>query len=167
MPDNVRNFLDLSTGHLMTATRELLDAQALSITTYPNEYGWLVRVPSEDSVLDLKSYPQDLLECMALARKKACDYILFDRDAGTDVDLMFYEDDHTTTVRVQISEIVEYHFDMPVTQEQLNLVKAYPDELEDHAKAYFAEVGAKPEWVVSVHDRSVNHIDISRCRDQS
>ncbi|KZL17668.1 hypothetical protein PsAD2_03004 [Pseudovibrio axinellae] len=158
MSDNVRNFLDLSTGHLLPSTRDLLDGELLSIRMFQHEYGWLLPTLSEDHP-DLGAIPSDLLACIALARKRSCDYILFDRDASPDDDLIYYDDNHIGTVQVQVSEIVEYHFDMPVTQEQLDLIQNDPNALDEPAESFFTEVGAKPEWVTSVHNRTVDMID--------
>ena len=84
MENPVRRFLDLSTAHLTPATREYLERNNASPTTYPHPhgYGWFIHVP-EDPALDPEpdEIPADLQTALALARTLDCDYLLFDRDA--------------------------------------------------------------------------------------
>lgn len=86
---NVQKYLDLSTAHLTTATRTVLDAAA-PITTFPHPegYGWFVHVPEPEHMP-----PQpDLCACLQEARALGCGYILFDADADTMDGLATYED---------------------------------------------------------------------------
>ena len=83
----IRNFLDLSTGHLKPETRDLM----LNDPGYPgvsmaNEYGWFCYICEDNPVWD-----QDMKDCMAKARELGCLYILFDRDADLLDDLPYYE----------------------------------------------------------------------------
>lgn len=79
----IRKFLDLSTAHLTQATRDILDDKHRRPSpTYPHPegYGWFVWVPT-DSLDTLVDCPDDLKACYLAARKRHCDYILFDCDA--------------------------------------------------------------------------------------
>lgn len=94
---SIRNFLELSTGHLSVPTRNMLDADAAASVNgqQPNRwvagygYGWFIYA-NEEPYEDI--FPPDLIECMEYARKNGCDYILFDRDAPFDECLPTYED---------------------------------------------------------------------------
>lgn len=92
----VRKFLDLSTGHLTEETRDRLSDGEGPTPTYPHPdgFGWLVWVPEDQGVMaELEKWaedvncPADLLACFKAARKRGCDYILFDSD-GEPVDYL-------------------------------------------------------------------------------
>lgn len=75
---NLRNFLDLSTGHLREETTRLLSRDP---GTFESETGYLVWVPGTYS--DAEGYPDELLTILKAANGVA-DYVMFDRDAPTD-----------------------------------------------------------------------------------
>lgn len=90
-----RSFLDLSTAHLTSTTRERLDQVAEygtavmeglpTVYSHPDGCGWLVYVPPEDD--HYAGAAPDLLYVLAYAREQDCDYVLFDRDALIDPNL--------------------------------------------------------------------------------
>ncbi|MGQ7794438.1 DUF5983 family protein [Faunimonas sp. B44] len=84
----VRNFLDLSTGHLTRRTRDWLENDA-PISLAKTEYGWFLYAP-EDRIT---WYPQDLWACLQKAREMGCCYALFDCDAERVDYLPYYHDD--------------------------------------------------------------------------
>jgi len=75
---NIRSFLDLSTGHLREETTKWLSRDP---GTFESETGYLVWVPGEHS--DCARYPRELHIILSWARGVA-DYVMFDRDAPTD-----------------------------------------------------------------------------------
>lgn len=54
-------------------------------------------------------------------------------------------------VRVTISEVVTYCFDMPLTAEE----KENPKDLKDLAKEFFVNAGPDPDWVTGYDDQEV------------
>lgn len=93
----VRKFLDLSTGHLTQATRNLMDSADRPINAvypHPDGYGWLVYVPLEVRE-ETTEPPADLRACLRWARHLKCDYILFDCDGPLIEELPSYDDDYT------------------------------------------------------------------------
>jgi len=96
----VRKFLDLSTGHLTPASRDLLENHCGPSTVYdhPDGYGWLLHVPTldeEDGTEGeaMQDCPDDLRACIAKARECGCDYILFDADGPDCPGLECYDDE--------------------------------------------------------------------------
>lgn len=92
----IRKFLDLSTGYLTQATRDMLDDGhgPTPIYPHPEGYGWFMWVPEAEGIIELEDCPVDLLACLRRARAKGCDYICFDRDGPDDCDgLTWYEDE--------------------------------------------------------------------------
>ena len=94
-----RRFLDLSTGHLRSSTREWLDHNDRWPTRYahPDGHGWFVYVPSDpvNDPPDMSAIPDDLISAVAFARTRDCDFVLFDRDAEPVAGLAYYEDGET------------------------------------------------------------------------
>ena len=167
MSDNVRNFLDISTGHLMTSTRERLEGDALpGLSIMSHGFGWLVRVPSEFPGDELEGLSQDLLTCLTAARRRNCDYILFDRDANADEELPFYEDNHVATVRVRVRDSVEYDFDMPLTQKEAEAIKVKPELVRDLALAYFASSGPKHKWIAATQSRRIEFVEADPAEEE-
>lgn len=91
----VRRFLDLSTGHLTQATRDLLENHCGPSTIYdhPEGEGWLVHVPEPDVMPPEEEVPADLQACMAKARELGCDYILFDTAGPDCLGLEWFDDE--------------------------------------------------------------------------
>lgn len=89
----IRKFLDCSTAHVSDEARDWLNemgqANAHADSTIGplahhvaiNNYGWWVYVPVDPSTTTDR-FPCDLMEVFEYARRKNCDYILFDCDAG-------------------------------------------------------------------------------------
>jgi hypothetical protein len=97
-PDNVRRFLDLSTGHLKPETREQLENghAPAAIYPHPDGYGWMLYVPCPENAgaVDEEDRPaEDLQACFDKARELRCDYILFDSDAPELDGLPLYDDE--------------------------------------------------------------------------
>ena len=84
----VRNFLDLSTGHLKPETREFMREGGDHNVTMSGTYGWLVYLSEGDYEV---TWDQDMTDCMTKARELGCLYILFDQDADRRDDLPYYE----------------------------------------------------------------------------
>jgi hypothetical protein len=97
-PENVRRFLDISTGHLQPKTRWMVEEKAVigPIYDHPDGFGWLVYVPDPQRVAEWEGpdpIPADLIACFDKARELRCDYILFDCDAQPIDGLPLYDDD--------------------------------------------------------------------------
>lgn len=84
-----RQFLDISSGHLSPETWEWLDSQTEEaslrsparqpeILAARTRYGWFVYADEAPP----PPVPADLSGIMLLARKRGCEYILFDCDAA-------------------------------------------------------------------------------------
>ena len=100
-PACVRQFLDLSTGHLRPETREAwsagmaVDDEAMSLVS-ATQHGFFVWAgdASEGAEAD-EGWPHDVADCRRRARAMGCDYLLFDADAEPVAGLPFYDDDGT------------------------------------------------------------------------
>ena len=92
----IRQFLDVSSGHLAEQTWAWLDKQlgqdivrdprngaAAQLAGGITRYGWFVYAP-EDPDPDL---PQDLRAVLTIARERGAEYVLFDCDAVPNQDL--------------------------------------------------------------------------------
>ena len=101
----IHTYLDLSTGHLTEATRDLLDRAAgdlslsrgtingwpaMSIAACPN--GWFMTVPYEFDPHQWRALPQDLGTVLSYARRNNVTLVRFDSDGDTVADLPFYEE---------------------------------------------------------------------------
>ena len=86
----VRTFLDVSTGHLMPATRKHMDNGDYPSLSMTGEYGWLCYVSMDLGASEV--WKADMIDCMNKAYELKCDYILFDRDATAREDLKWYDD---------------------------------------------------------------------------
>ena len=73
----IEAMLVLSTAHITehTCNVSLHDAQIVAYAK--GDYGWFVHVPDDEP----EGLPIDLGGCLALARARACAWIMFDRDA--------------------------------------------------------------------------------------
>tara|TARA_B110001454_G_scaffold211422_1_gene227074 strand:- start:2492 stop:2779 length:288 start_codon:yes stop_codon:yes gene_type:complete len=88
-------YLVLSTVHVCMKTADLLDAWAVlepssrPLAVASTHYGWFIptREPEES---DRQLIPEEVLAAMRLGREQACDYLLFDCDAGEITDLTIF-----------------------------------------------------------------------------
>lgn len=90
---NVRRFLDLSTGHLTPATRNLLDSTGIDawpVVGGRMPYGYFIYAHDEDCGED--PMPADLWSACVMARSLGCEYLLFDADAEEVEGLATYGD---------------------------------------------------------------------------
>ncbi|WP_207461304.1 hypothetical protein [Azospirillum sp. SYSU D00513] len=92
----IRNFLDLSTGHLDQASRQALESRKDGLVSYELEYGWLIYVSDPDTVKERK-IPAVLEAILDRARSLGCDYVLLDGDAAYDEELPSFDDTETPT----------------------------------------------------------------------
>lgn len=95
---SVRQFLDLSTGHLSRHDRDLL-TQALAHGTrnapgncLVGSYGWMIYAEEERDPLTWSEVP-GLAALLARARELDCDYVLLDADGPVDETLPFFDED--------------------------------------------------------------------------
>lgn len=93
----VRQFLDLSTGHLPRSDRDRLAAWASArFRRLPGlmagPFGWFVHVP-EDAILPEWEGTDALLRVFERARSLACDYVLLDADGPRDEALPWFDED--------------------------------------------------------------------------
>jgi hypothetical protein len=94
-----RKYLDLSTRHLPTHDANILNGEreheAIPISVYPTDNGWLVNVPPKDTVTDAElnevGFTTSFLCLLDLARKNECWWILFDCDSEAEPDLPTFE----------------------------------------------------------------------------
>jgi hypothetical protein len=86
--------LDLSTAHLSSVTRELMDNDATDAILFKmGDYGWFVHVPSKSDGIDVGEHcPRDLAACIHFAQEHGADWIMFDTDAKVVPGLPDYED---------------------------------------------------------------------------
>ena len=89
---HVRKFLDLSTGHLTTATRQRLDSGEFPTLGMTGVYGWLCYCDADSMSGVSEVWGRDMHDCMALGVKLGVDYIMFDQDGPTYAGLPYYED---------------------------------------------------------------------------
>lgn len=104
----IRQYLDLSTGHLTVATRALLevcaqrqrddkggpgvnDWPAMTVAAYT--YGWFVTVPYEFEPHQWRALPKDLADVLSHARGNNVSLVCFDSDGDALHALPFYEED--------------------------------------------------------------------------
>jgi hypothetical protein len=100
----IRNFLDVSSGHLSPDTWAWLDAQladdalrnprnahAALLAGGRTQYGWFVYAPEDG----LDGIPDDLVRVLQLARRLGADYALLDCDALPNLDLPVLHPDFT------------------------------------------------------------------------
>lgn len=100
----IRQFLDLSTGHLTERSRTWLTsvlASGGSVCGGNMPYGFFVWADDAAKLADSwhpdeaarpEDWPSDLWRCMAYARAHGCCYILFDADTPADDNLPYFED---------------------------------------------------------------------------
>lgn len=83
----VEPMLVLSTGNLSFQTCNVWMNQTDHAVFEKADYGWFVYVaePGDDDI------PGDLRDCLALARRCRCDWIMFDRDAAISPDLPSFD----------------------------------------------------------------------------
>lgn len=103
----ILTYLDLSTGHLTEATRDLIDTcverqrsdlggpgladwPAMTVAGYT--YGWFMTVPYEFDPHEWRALPQDLATVLSYARRHNVPLVRFDSDADTVADLPLYEE---------------------------------------------------------------------------
>jgi hypothetical protein len=83
----IRRILDLSTQHLPPDLRQDRLTALPGVVAYQLTHGWLLWVPHDpdDSArLMDEPVPEPVLEIQRYARRKRCDYVLFDADGHTD-----------------------------------------------------------------------------------
>lgn len=90
IPDTpLRLLLDCSTVHLCPESVSYLELQATQqeeyISTTP--YGWFMWIPDEDYEYGI---PPSLTKVLQYARNLGAEYLLFDRDASSNLDLPEY-----------------------------------------------------------------------------
>jgi hypothetical protein len=146
MRPNTLSMLDLSTGHLSLATRELLerseDCAELGVTWRPDGY-FLSADPENFRHRDL---PPDLLHCVRYAHANGAAYLLFDTDAAQQDGLPWYEDGNTpdlTGTGIEASQLVMIG---DVTYVNPNHVD--PESLR-----------VEPTWTEAVGDRDVEAVE--------
>lgn len=146
MRPNTLSMLDLSTGHLSLATRELLerseDSADLGVTWRP--YGYFLSADPE-SFRD-KELPPDLLHCVRYAHANGAAYLLFDTDAAIQEGLPYYEDTNTpdlTGTGIEPSQLI---MDGEVAFVNPNHVD--PESLR-----------VEPTWTEAVGDRDVEAVE--------
>ncbi|MBO1326202.1 hypothetical protein K2X14_14575 [Acetobacter sp. TBRC 12305] len=92
----VRQFLDLSTGHLPRADRDRLAVWASSrimpFGIMPGPFGWFMHVP-ENAIVPEWEGTDALPRIFAHARAQACDYVLLDADGPRDDALPWFDED--------------------------------------------------------------------------
>lgn len=88
----VRQFLDLSTGHLPRADRDRLAVWASSSSIMPGPFGWFVHVPENATVPEWEG-TDALRRIFAHAHALACDYVLLDADGPRDDALPWFDED--------------------------------------------------------------------------
>lgn len=87
--------LDVSTAHLTTQTRALLEQQDVEgVLFYPKgPWGWFAYVPSlADELTVADEAPADLKQCIGFAQQRGFDWIVFDCDGAVIADLPLYEE---------------------------------------------------------------------------
>lgn len=146
MRPNTLSMLDLSTGHLSLATRELLerseDCADVGVTWRP--YGYFLSADPE-SFRD-KELPPDLLHCVRYAHANGAAYLLFDADAEIQEGLPYYDDTNTpdlTGTGIEASQLI---MDGEVTYVNPNHVD--PDALR-----------VEPTWTEAMGDRDVEAVE--------
>jgi hypothetical protein len=92
----VRNFLDCSTANLTHQTCRDLWNGDLEVIEYTGPVSrWkaaaFVHVPCEEQEIRKGEIPEDLKGVLLYARRKGCDYVMFDRDADVITELPFYD----------------------------------------------------------------------------
>ncbi|MEQ1950893.1 hypothetical protein [Mesorhizobium sp. CN2-181] len=106
----IRQFLDLSTGHVSLDTRDWLDAQgklAANFLHFEDKspvistigrtcHGWFIWAGDKEddnwSADHLaRGVPEDLIAVLTYARNQGCDYVLFDQDADRIDGLPYFE----------------------------------------------------------------------------
>lgn len=104
----VSGILDMSTAHICTEARDLIDKWAeidrrasrsetvAATPTFGGAFGWIIKVPAPedfdcDDVLHGDSIPASLLACLDKARGLGCAYIRFDADGQPHDDLPAYD----------------------------------------------------------------------------
>lgn len=92
----VRQFLDLSTGHLPRADRDRLagwgSVRIRPFGIMPGPFGWFVHVPENATVPEWEG-TDALLRIFAHARALDCDYVLLDADGPRDEALPWFDED--------------------------------------------------------------------------
>jgi len=146
MRPNTLSMLDLSTGHLSLATRELLerseDCADVGVTWRP--YGYFLSADPE-SFRD-KELPPDLLHCVRFAHANGAAYLLFDTDAEVQEGLPYYDDTNTpdlTGTGIEVSQLVMVG---DVTYVNPNHV-----DLES--------LRVEPTWTEAVGDRDIEAVE--------
>ena len=78
---DIAKVLTISTSHIKKETAALLDDKSWDggISVFEKgEFGWWIYIPSYYSG---ENIPQDLNDCILLARKHGCEWLCLDRDA--------------------------------------------------------------------------------------
>ena len=98
---DIAKMITVSTCHIRRETAEEIDEliekgeRPFGLVIYPKgEYGWFIYVSSEeyrDESEDIKETPDDLTECIMLAKKNGCVWLAIDRDGEEDPSLTSYE----------------------------------------------------------------------------
>lgn len=80
----IYKYLDLSTAHISPKTDEYLKRESKdelsTLIIYKKERGYFIHVP-EDLKFIRRYIPRDLGECLALAEKHECNWLVLDGDA--------------------------------------------------------------------------------------
>ena len=84
-PSNVRQMLDLNTGHLPLRLVQDLNGEE-GVTAHEMPYGWLMHVPPVDE----PGAPAEVRTIWDRARRLGCTYVLFDSDGEYDGQLPYW-----------------------------------------------------------------------------
>ena len=89
---NISKMLTLSTAHLKPETRDFLILESIKgyygLSVYSNEYGFFIYVDEDN---EFNNIPNDLSDCLQLAKDNDCEWIKFDRDELPIDNLKVYE----------------------------------------------------------------------------
>lgn len=89
----IYKYLDLSTAHITPETDRFLDIESQwklsEVIVYNKERGYFVHVP--EKISELVNVPSDLKNCLKLAQKHGCNWLVLDGDAEIVEGLKTYE----------------------------------------------------------------------------
>jgi len=71
----VNKMLNLSTAYITEKTNDFIIKE--DIPTFQSEYGFVIHVGMVNA-----DCPQDLQNCINIAKKNGCEYLILDRDGG-------------------------------------------------------------------------------------